>query len=117
MTQQVLEETLQVWLDGMATLHINILAMHDIAAPRLQETNNVPSTLFLLKGENASLTELWQLTKQLEALPIVSSWEEVVMQIAPQEYQSLLAVVLAVSSEQWSFLQEGFHPDFYVHAR
>src|SRR5437016_6231415 len=68
MTQQVLQETLQMWLDDMATLHIDILGMHDIAAPRLQETNNVPSTLFLLEGENASLTELWHLTKQLEAL-------------------------------------------------
>ena len=60
----------------------------------------------LLEGENASLAQLWNLTKQLEATALILSWEQVVMQVVSQEYRSLLAVVLAVSSEQWSFLQE-----------
>ena len=30
MTQQVLQETLQMWLDGMTALHLDILAMDDV---------------------------------------------------------------------------------------
>jgi hypothetical protein len=97
---QVLQETLQEWLDGMVRLQIDILDMSDIRTPGSTTT----STLFLLKGEAIHLAQLWQLTKQLEALPLVSSWEEVIVQIAPQEYCSFLVVVLAVTAEQWNFL-------------
>jgi hypothetical protein len=69
---QVLQETLQMWLDGMATLHIDILGMYGIPAPRANQ-RYTRYTVFHLEGENASLAELWQLTKQLEALPLVSS--------------------------------------------
>jgi hypothetical protein len=102
---QVLEETLQMWLDGMATLQIDMVGMYDIPAPRAKQTDTT-FTLFHLEGENVSLAQLWQLTKQLEALPFVSSWEEVIMQIAPGQYYSLLTVILAVSSDHWSFLKE-----------
>ncbi len=105
--QQVLQETLQLWLDGLAALHIDILAMDDIPTPSWAKwASNSTSTLFLLEGTSDHLAELWQLTKQLELLPLVSSWEHITTEIEPQVYCSVLAVVLAVSSEQWNFVQE-----------
>ena len=50
MMRQVLQETLQEWLDGMARLQIDIAGMYDLPAPGLTTT----STLFLLEGENSS---------------------------------------------------------------
>jgi hypothetical protein len=105
--QSVLQETLQEWLDRLATLQIDIVGMYDIMAPHATSRSSAtPSTLFLLDGEPAQLAKLWQLTKQLEVLPLVSSWEEGLIQIAPQEYHWLFPVILAVASDQWSFLQE-----------
>ena len=102
MTQQVLQETLLAWLDAMTALFIDTHVMVDLPTPGATSL----STLFVLEGTPDHLAHLWQLTKQLELLPLVSSWEEVVMQSAPQEYHSLLAVVLAVPAEQWNFVQE-----------
>ncbi len=100
--QHVLQETLLEWLDAMGTLFIDIHGMVDLPIPGSTST----STLFVLEGTPDHLTHLWQLTKQLELLPLVASWEQMTVQIEPQEYRSLLAVVLAVPIEQWDFVQE-----------
>ena len=102
MTQQVLQETLLEWLDAMDALSIDVLTMDDLPTPGSTPT----STLFLLEGTPAHLAQLWQLTKQLEILPLVSSWERMTVQTAPHEYHSLLVVVLALAGEQWNFVQE-----------
>ena len=86
----------------MDALAIDVLTMDDLPTPGAPPT----STLFLLQGEPIHLDHFWQLTKQLEILPLVSSWEQITVEIEPHDYCSVLAVVLAVPAEQWNFVQE-----------